>query len=180
MKAYRLLAHFGLLSMAVTNRHLLMVSAANHSLSPRKLQSNPSSWNIVTEITGTTTFQIGLKHSLDLTYNGMAMAVSSMYSSDGGKSDQGEVRVYDIDSSSQVATQRGNALFGPTRNQLFGSSVCLADGGELMFVGAQVGDSNYGVSIYLMRMNIVSITRVSNFPKYILSDYVYYGIQLRY
>jgi len=134
MKAQRLLARFGLLSIVVTNRHLLMISAA--------------SWNVITEITGTTTFQIGLKHSLDLNYNGMAMAVSSMYSANGGKTDQGEVRVYDIDFSSQVATQRGNSLFGPTRNELFGSSVCLADGDELMYVGAQVGDSNYGVSIY--------------------------------
>jgi len=132
--------HLALLSFVVARSQLFMASARN-------LQSQASSWNVVTEITGTATFQVGLKHSLDLNYDGSTLAVSAMYSSDGGLTDQGGVRVYDVDFTSQIATQRGNALFGANSNHLFGSSVCLADGGDFMYVGAPGARNNNGVSI---------------------------------
>ena len=139
--------HLALLSFVVARSQLFMASARN-------LQSQASSWNVVTEITGTATFQVGLKHSLDLVYNGSTLAVSAMYSSDGGRTDQGAVRVYDVDFVSQIATQRGNALFGAGSNELFGSSVCLANGGDFMHVGAQAAQTMNAVSTNLARVNL--------------------------
>ena len=137
-----------LLSIVAARSQLFMVSARN-------LQSQASGWNVVTEITGTATFQVGLKHSLDLNYDGSTLAVSAMYSSDGGRTDQGGVRVYDVDFTSQIATQRGNALFGAGSNNLFGSSVCLADGGDFMYVGAIFAQNYYGVSNNLKNINLI-------------------------